>query len=96
MNQKEIIAAIQFEKPVLETRFGVKEIGLFGSYARNEANENSYVDLFVSTRIKTLGNYFALLDYLQSKLHQKIDLVTKHNGLSERFLKLIHKDIIYV
>ncbi|OFY87098.1 MAG: hypothetical protein A3F72_16450 [Bacteroidetes bacterium RIFCSPLOWO2_12_FULL_35_15] len=96
MNKESIIETIKAEKPYLQEHFGVEEIALFGSYARGEENVDSDVDILVNTKIKTLGNYFLLLDYLEAKFHKKIDLVTKHNGLSERFLRLINKDIIYV
>lgn len=96
MNKQSIIETIKTEKPYLQEHFGVEEIALFGSYARGEENADSDVDILVNTKIKTLGNYFLLLDYLEAKFHKKIDLVTKHTGLSERFLRLINKDIIYV
>lgn len=96
MNKQQIISSIKEEKPYLLEHFGVEEIALFGSYARDEQKEDSDVDILVSTKIKTLSNYFSLLDYLESKIQKKIDLVTKHKGLSERFSKLISKDMIYV
>jgi predicted nucleotidyltransferase len=96
MNKQQIIASIKAEKPYLQEHFGVEEIALFGSYARGEENADSDVDILVKMKIKTLGNYFSLLDYLEAKFRKKIDLVTKHTGLSERFVHLINKDIIYV
>ncbi len=96
MNRQDIIESIKAEKPYLQEQFGVEEIALFGSYARGEETATSDIDLLVNTKIKTLGNYFSLLDYLEAKFKTKIDLVTKHNGLSERFIRLINKDIVYV
>ena len=96
MNKQDIIQSIKAEKPYLQEHFGVEEIALFGSYARGEETSNSDIDILVNTKIKTLGNYFSLLDYLESKFKTKIDLVTKHNDLSERFIRLINKDIVYV
>lgn len=77
-------------------KFGVEEIALFGLAARGEETPESDIDILVKRRIQTLENYFSLLDYLESKLHRKIDLVTLHNGLSERFLRVIKKDLVYV
>lgn len=96
MDKNQIISSIKAEKPYLLKHFGVEEIAIFGSYARDEQHEDSDVDILVSTKIKTLNNYFSLLDYLESIIQKKIDLVTKHKGLSERFSKLISKDMIYV
>jgi predicted nucleotidyltransferase len=96
MNKQNIIDTIKTEKPYLQKQFGVEEIALFGSYARGEENPDSDVDILVKMDKKTLGNYFSLLDYLEAKFHKKIDLITKHENLSERFLRMINKDIFYV
>jgi uncharacterized protein len=96
MNKQSIITSIKAEKNYLQQHFGVEEIALFGSYARGEEKPDSDIDILVATKTKTLSNYFSLLDYLQAKFQKKIDLVTKHKGLSERFVTIINKDIIYV
>ena len=96
MNKQTIIESIKFEKPYLQEHFGVEEIALFGSYARGEEKTESDIDILVKMNVKTLRNYFSILDYLEAKFHKKIDLVTKHDQLSERFLRIVNKDIIYV
>ena len=96
MNKLEIIESIKTEKPYLQEHFGVEEIALFGSYARGEEKSDSDVDILVKMRIKTLRNYIGIIDYLQEKLKAKVDLVTKHDFLSEKFLSIVNKDIIYV
>ena len=95
MNKTNIIEIIRNEKPYLHSKFGVEEIGLFGSYARGEEKEDSDVDLLIKFKIKTLANLCDMYDYLQSKLNKKIDIVSKHDRLSPNFLKLVNMDIIY-
>ncbi len=96
MNKENIIESIRTEKPYLQEHFGVEEIGLFGSYARGEEMAGSDVDILVKMKVKTLRNYIGIIDYLQDKLKLKVDLVPTNDNLSERFLRLITKDIIYV
>jgi predicted nucleotidyltransferase len=96
MIKQSILEFIKIEKPYLQEHFGVEEIALFGSYARNDERSESDVDILVKMNIKTIGNYFSLLDYLETKLHKKIDLVTKHSNLSEGFVRVINKDLIYI
>lgn len=96
MNTQSIIETIKAEKPYLEKTFGVEEIALFGSYARGDEQPDSDVDILVKMNERSLTNYFGLLDFLEAKLHKKIDLVTKHKNLSERFVHFINKDIVYV
>ena len=58
--------------------YGVKELGVFGSFARNEATEKSDVDFFMDfdPQYKTLKNFVGLSNYLQALLGRKIEIVT--------------------
>jgi uncharacterized protein len=58
--------------------FGVNKIGLFGSYLRNEATEQSDIDLLVDIQKekKTFKNFLALNYYLEELFDCKVELVT--------------------
>jgi len=58
--------------------YGVKQIGLFGSYVRNEATGNSDIDLLVDMHKdrKTFRNFMSLNYFLEELLHNKVELVT--------------------
>ena len=60
------------------SEFGVKQIGLFGSYVRNEATRNSDIDLLVDIHKdrKTFKNFMSLNYFLEELLHNKVELVT--------------------
>ncbi|AGL03924.1 nucleotidyltransferase family protein [Desulfoscipio gibsoniae] len=57
--------------------FGVKKIGLFGSFARGEQNDTSDIDILVEfyQNHKTFDNYMDLKFYLEDLLNRKVDLV---------------------
>ncbi len=96
MNKKSIIESIQKEKSYLQKEFGVKEIALFGSYARGEEQSDSDIDILVTFNTPSFSKLVGLYQYLQNTLNAKVDIIRKGPHLSERFLKLISKDIIYV
>lgn len=96
MNKQQIIETIKTEKPYLQEKFGVEEIALFGSYARGDEQPDSDIDILVKLNSRSLTSYFGLLDFLEAKLNRKIDLITKHKNLSERFLHFANRDLIYV
>ena len=77
--------------------YGVLEIGLFGSYARNEATKESDIDLLVdiSKDKKTFRNFMALSYYLEELLGKKVELVTKQS-LSPYIGPYILKTVEYV
>lgn len=65
-------------KEELERTFGVREIGIFGSYVRNEQNEKSDADILVSFKEPIgLFKFIALENYLSDLLGIKVDLVTR-------------------
>lgn len=96
MNKQIIIEFIKAEKPYLQKQFGVEEIALFGSYARGEEKSDSDVDILVSLKKPSYSLLMGLYAYLEGKLNMKIDIIRKGPHVSERFLKFINKDLIYV
>ena len=81
----------------LKQRFGVKEFGIFGSYVREEQEENSDVDILVEFRegYRTFDNYMDLKFYLEELLGLKVDLVSK-TALKPRLRPYILKEVVYV
>lgn len=55
--------------------YGVRKLGLFGSYARGEASETSDVDLVVEFEHKSFDAYMDLKALLESLLDRRVDLV---------------------
>ncbi len=77
--------------------FGVIKIGVFGSFARDTANEESDVDFFIEFKSenKTLKNFLGLKYYLEELLHRKIEIVTPQS-LNKFIGKYILQEIEYV
>jgi predicted nucleotidyltransferase len=96
MNKQDIIETIKSEKPFLKEQFGVEEIALFGSYARGENNPDSDIDLLVRFNKPSYSLLAGLYIYLNKKFNVKVDITRQGPHISDRFLKLISKDLIYV
>lgn len=96
LTKNEIIKIIQDNKEVIKS-FGVTEIGLFGSYVRNEQNENSDIDILVDYK-KGEMDFFKFIRFCEifEKLFNniKVDVITK-NGLSEFIGPYILKEVEY-
>jgi predicted nucleotidyltransferase len=96
MNREEIIAQLKKDKPYLAEKFGIEELALFGSYARNEQTDESDIDVLISLKEPKLTYLVGVLDFLEKQFQKKIDITTKHKYLSDRFWGIIKDDIIYV
>jgi len=77
-DRSSIIRNLKDVVPNLKSTFGVIRIGLFGSVIRGEQTYKSDIDILVELKdeYKTLKNYVTLVDYLESFLDSKVDLVT--------------------
>ena len=77
--------------------YGVSRIGLFGSYVRNEAKNNSDIDLLVDIQKdkKTFRNFLSLNYYLEDLFKRKVELVTSQS-LSPHIGPQILKTVEYV
>lgn len=65
-------------KPELHQRFGVSEIGLFGSWVRGEQTETSDIDVLVSfDRLVTLFEIIELQFALEDIFERKVDVAVK-------------------
>ncbi len=68
----------QIETSMIKIKgFGVKKIGLFGSFARGEQTDTSDIDILVEfyQNHKTFDNYMDLKFFLEDLLNRKVDLV---------------------
>ena len=75
-------------------KYHVEQIGLFGSYARNEATENSDIDIFVKMK-PSLFDMVAIKEQIENDLDRKVDIIREHKNIKPIFLKMIQKDLIY-
>ena len=88
--------ALKKNKRDLKTQFGVTKIGLFGSYARGEARNDSDIDIIVEIEgDRIFRKFFALESYLKDQLKKEIDLGTE-SAIKPIARQQIAKEIIYV
>ena len=93
--KQDLLEQLHQELPYIQEAFGVKTIGLFGSYARDEATPQSDVDLLVEfAHAPTFARFMQLEDYLAEKLGLKVDLVPA-DALKEYLQPRILQETIY-
>jgi predicted nucleotidyltransferase len=96
MGKKEIIKIIRNSKPEMESHYGVKKLGLFGSYVREKQGKRSDIDLLVTfNRDIDLFDFLDLREYLESRLSAKVDLVMA-SALKPAIGKRILSEVEYV
>jgi uncharacterized protein len=89
-------ATLASHKQKLKENYKVDEIGLFGSYVRNEQHSKSDVDVLVTfTETPDLFQFIELENYLTDLLGVKVDLVMKE-GIKPRLKDRILSEAVYV
>ncbi len=60
-------------------RFGISRLGVFGSFARNEQNKDSDLDLLVEFMPgeKNYDNFIGLTYFIEDSIHRKVELITE-------------------
>lgn len=94
MNNEDIMQFLRGQRQALN-EMGVVKIGLFGSYARGDAREDSDIDIAVEiSGAHRADRFFRLLHFLEDGLNKKIDLGIE-SALKPAVKNRINKEIIY-
>ena len=94
MTRDEVLTLLRAHKTTIIRRFGVVELGLFGSYARDHANDASDVDILVRFEgPATSMRYFGVQFFIEDLLHRPVDLVT-HKALRKEIRPYVAKELV--
>ena len=94
LDKKAVERKLKEYKPILEERYFVKRIGIFGSYARDEQKKESDVDIIVEFTSPVGFKFIELKLYLEEILDKKVDLVTP-NALKPQIKESVLKEVSY-
>jgi len=90
----EIKEKLSVHKDELLTKYRVKEIGIFGSYAREAQKESSDIDIMVTfEKIPGLLKFLELENHLSDLLGLDVDLVRKE-AIREELKESILRDTV--
>jgi len=95
---EEIKKILRTHKEELREKYGIEEIGIFGSYVRGEQKEDSDIDILIEfkpdARISLL-DFVELENHISDLLRVKVDLVEK-SALKPRIGKHILKEVVHL
>ncbi|WP_448383307.1 nucleotidyltransferase family protein [Desulfosoma sp.] len=99
LSREEIIALLRKNYSYLAAEYGVKRIGLFGSYAEGHPGEESDIDLVVEFERSIGFRFIELAEFLEHLLGRNVDLLTPAGirGIRKPGVAAdIEKSILYV
>ena len=91
-----VLTLLRQHEAILEERFGVKRIGIFGSFVRGEERQDSDVDVLVVFQKgeETFDHYMDCKFYLEDLFGRNVDLVIE-DTLKNRLKEPILSEVIY-
>jgi predicted nucleotidyltransferase len=92
--KSEILHIIQQLFQGLSEKYSVKRIGIFGSYAKENHDNNSDVDILVELEEPTFDHYMDLKFRLEEVLNRPVDLVMA-DTIKPRLKHAIEQEVIY-
>lgn len=98
MKRQEVLEYLKSQKADLEKKYFIRNIGLFGSFARNDQTQDSDIDIIYEVRDNknlTFSQLFEIESKLQKKFNRKIELVN-YKYMNPLIKYKAEKEIIYV
>ena len=84
------------KKLLLQSKFKIKELGVFGSFVRGEQKKNSDVDILVEfSQTPGFFEFLKVENFLSGLLKKRVDLVMK-DSLKPTIGRYIREEVIYV
>jgi len=94
--RKEIVDFLINNKDSFQREFSVKKIGLFGSYARDEATDESDIDVVVELEKADMFCLIGIKQTLEENLGCRVDVVRMRPAMNPILRRRISKDAIFI
>ena len=97
LHRSQVLSALRKELPEIREKYGIVRIGLFGSYARDEAGPMSDIDLLVSFEEgkERFRPFMQCIFYLEKTFGKKVELIAEHS-LDHRIRSDIEREVIWI
>ncbi|MBN1841067.1 MAG: nucleotidyltransferase domain-containing protein [Deltaproteobacteria bacterium] len=96
MNRDEIVLSLRRFKEVNKDRYEIIRIGIFGSAARDNMDEQSDIDVVVELGKPDLFYLIGIKQDLEEKFHRTVDIVRYRERMNAFLKGRIDKEAVYV
>lgn len=96
MEKKQLLKKLAEFKSAHQQEYGIKDLGIFGSYSRDEADQDSDVDIVVQLAKQDLFSIIGIKQDLEDVLHIPVDVVSYRSKMNPYLKKCIKRDAVYV
>jgi predicted nucleotidyltransferase len=95
MGKNEIIKILKAYKDEFAEQYSIKEIGVFGSVARNENGDDSDIDVVVHIQKPDLFKLSGIKQDLEERFKKPVDVITYRENMNQFLKKRIDQESVY-
>ncbi len=96
ISQEDILNYLIQHKKEFQKKYNIEKIGLFGSYARGEANESSDIDIVINLKKATLSALVGIKEDIESYFKTHVDIIQYRDRMNSFLKNRIEREAIYV
>jgi uncharacterized protein len=96
MEQKQVLDALKKIKIELASKYPIKKLSIFGSFARNTYSLQSDIDIVVELGNPKMFDLIGIKQEIEETLLQPIDIVRIRKNMNQYLKRRIEKEAIYV
>jgi uncharacterized protein len=96
MNKNEAIQKLKEFKEKNADKYAIEQIGIFGSMARDEAKDDSDIDICLKSKVADMFMLVHIKDELSEMFSKDVDIVRVREKMNPYLKNRINKEAIYV
>ncbi|HLA01042.1 MAG TPA: nucleotidyltransferase domain-containing protein [Thermodesulfovibrionales bacterium] len=96
MGRDSILAILRDFKQNFAEKYGILEIGVFGSIARDEAREDSDIDICIRTKTPDPFTLVHIKEEIENRVNKHVDIVRMREKMNPFLKERIEKEGVYV
>ena len=96
MTRSEILKILKQYKNENYEKYGINKLGIFGSYSRDLAAEDSDIDIVIETQEPDLYKLVHIKEELENIFNKSVDIVRNREKMNPYLKRRIEKDAQYV
>ena len=96
MTQPEVIEILKQYKKENSKKYGITNLGIFGSYSKGVATDDSDIDIVIETREPDIYKLVHIKDELEKLFNKPVDIIRNREKMNPYLKKRIEKDAQYV
>ncbi|MBU1194968.1 MAG: nucleotidyltransferase domain-containing protein [Proteobacteria bacterium] len=95
MGKQDILKILHLYKKEVANEYKISEIGIFGSTARGEANDESDVDVVIRISEPDFFKLAGIKSDLEDRLKKSVDIITYTDTMNSFLKKRIDHEAVY-